>query len=72
MVDVKRRIVRALVLQFGHPRGPLGRLVGWNMATRSSNVARSRWAVDLLDLQPTDRFLEVGCGPGVALAVAAQ
>jgi cyclopropane fatty-acyl-phospholipid synthase-like methyltransferase len=32
----------------------------------SSNVQRS-WAVSLLDLQPGDRILEVGCGPGVAL-----
>ena len=42
------------------------------MAVRSSNVRRSRWAVDLLDLQPTDRLLEVGCGPGVALAHATK
>ena len=40
--------------------------------TDRSNVQRSRWAIDLLDLQPTDRFLEVGCGPGIALAAAAQ
>jgi SAM-dependent methyltransferase len=41
------------------------------MARRPSNVTRSRWAIDLLDLQPTDRMLEVGCGPGVALQAAA-
>ena len=40
------------------------------MSRRSSNVQRSRWAVGLLDLQPTDRMLEVGCGPGVALLAA--
>jgi SAM-dependent methyltransferase len=37
------------------------------MGRRSSNVARSRWAVELLDVQPTDRVIELGCGPGVAI-----
>jgi len=26
--------------------------------------ARIRWAVDLMDVQPTDHILEIGCGPG--------
>jgi trans-aconitate methyltransferase len=25
---------------------------------------RLRWAVDLMDVQPTDQVLEIGCGPG--------
>ena len=25
---------------------------------------RIRWAVDLMDIQPTDHVLEIGCGPG--------
>jgi ubiquinone/menaquinone biosynthesis C-methylase UbiE len=37
------------------------------MATRKSNIARNRWTVGLLDVQPTDVVLEVGCGPGIAL-----
>jgi trans-aconitate methyltransferase len=37
------------------------------MATRSSNVDRNRWAVEQLDVRPTDRVLEVGFGPGVAI-----
>jgi trans-aconitate methyltransferase len=41
------------------------------MGRRSSNVARNRWAVQLLDVQPTDRVIEVGCGPGVAIAALA-
>jgi len=41
------------------------------MARRSSNVARNRWAVQLLDVQPTDRVIELGCGPGVAIAALA-
>lgn len=26
--------------------------------------ARIRWAVDIMDVQPTDHILEIGCGPG--------
>jgi len=70
-VTVRERILGAVVRQFGEPRGVGGRVAGWVMARRPSNVARSRWAIGLLDLQPTDRLLEVGCGPGVALKAAA-
>jgi SAM-dependent methyltransferase len=66
---MKHWFLRRLVRQFGHPRGLVGHAVGWWMAR--SNLERSRWAVDLLSLAPTDRLLEVGCGPGVALAHAA-
>jgi SAM-dependent methyltransferase len=38
------------------------------MAHRSSNVRRNRWVVSLLDVQPSDRILEVGFGPGIAIA----
>jgi len=39
------------------------------MATRQSNLQRNLWTVDLLDLQPDDRVLELGPGPGVTLGV---
>jgi ubiquinone/menaquinone biosynthesis C-methylase UbiE len=57
-----------MVNQFGHPRGIAGRLAGWVMAHRQSNRQRNRWAVSQLDVQPTDRVLEVGFGPGIAIA----
>ena len=64
---IKQRLIRRVAGQFGRPHGPGGRLAGWVMAHRSSNLRRNCWAVSLLDVQPTDRVLEVGFGPGIAV-----
>jgi ubiquinone/menaquinone biosynthesis C-methylase UbiE len=61
----------AIVQQFGKPSGPLGVLAGLVMRVRPSNRLRNSRTLDLLDIQPEDRILEVGFGPGVALARAA-
>lgn len=58
---------RYLISQFGRPRGPVGWLAGWVMAARGSNRLRNRWTVELMDLQPAHRVLELGYGPGLAL-----
>jgi ubiquinone/menaquinone biosynthesis C-methylase UbiE len=68
VVPIKQPVMTAVVRQFGHPRGIPGRLAGWVMAHRSSNRQRNRWVVSLLDVQPTDRVLEIGFGPGLAIA----
>ena len=62
---------RSLFGQFKQPRGMLGRLAGWIMASRPSNRRRNAWTVELLDLGPGDRVLEVGYGPGLALELVA-
>jgi ubiquinone/menaquinone biosynthesis C-methylase UbiE len=38
------------------------------MAHRPSNRQRNRWVVSLLDVKPTDRLLEIGFGPGLAIS----
>jgi ubiquinone/menaquinone biosynthesis C-methylase UbiE len=65
---VKRAVVAAIVGQFGRPQGTAGRVAGWVMAHRQSNRQRNSWVVSLLDVQPTDRVLEIGFGPGLAIA----
>jgi ubiquinone/menaquinone biosynthesis C-methylase UbiE len=67
-VPITQPVMTAVVRQFGHPRGIPGRLAGWVMAHRSSNKQRNHWVVSLLDVQPTDRVLEIGFGPGLAIA----
>ncbi len=59
---------RYIIGQFRRPHGWLGKAAGWTMATRGSNRERNRWTVELMDLGPSDRVLEIGFGPGLALA----
>src|SRR5262245_33058775 len=65
---VWRGIQNAAIRQFGNPRGLAGRVAGWVMANRSSNRQRNSWVVSQLDVQPGERVLEVGFGPGLAVA----
>lgn len=53
--------------QFGKPSGVLGRLAGFIMAKRASNIERNEWGISLLNIQPSDHVLEIGFGPGVAI-----
>jgi ubiquinone/menaquinone biosynthesis C-methylase UbiE len=59
--------MRRVVGQFMRPHGLGGHVAGWVMAHRSSNRRRNSWVVSLLDVQPTDRVLEIGFGPGIAV-----
>jgi ubiquinone/menaquinone biosynthesis C-methylase UbiE len=50
---------------FGRPQGVLGRLGGITMARMNRNLAGR--TIALLDVQPHDRVLEIGFGPGVGI-----
>jgi hypothetical protein len=71
-MTLKQAVIAAIVDQFHRPRGTAGRVAGWQMAHRPSNRRRNRWVVRLLDVQPTDRVLEIGFGPGLAIAERLQ
>ena len=57
--------------QFGRPRGVIGYVADYMMAHRSSNLERNDWALSLLAIKPTDRILEIGFGPGIAIGKSA-
>jgi len=56
--------------QFGMPSGWRGALVGRLMAIKNAEIGRC--AVEALDVGPRDRVLEIGFGPGRAIAEAAR
>jgi SAM-dependent methyltransferase len=58
--------------QFGRPSGFWGAIVGAVMANARSNQERVRWTIEQLELQPNDRVLEIGFGPGYAIAEACK
>lgn len=61
---------RVLMRMFGRPKGILGRLGGIIMAHMNQPCAT--WVIDLLGIQPNDRILEVGFGPGVGIQLLAR
>lgn len=58
------------VSQFGEPRGVRGWLAA-RLVARLTGEA-NRWMVECLQIGRDDRVLDVGCGPGLALAHAAR
>jgi len=60
---------RVLMRAFGRPQGVLGRLGGVIMARMNQEIAAR--AIELLDVQPSDRVLEIGFGPGVGIQLLA-
>ena len=56
--------------QFGNPSGLFGRFIGNGMAKR--NIYHAQWTVSLLDIQPQQRVLEIGFGPGVSTQIVAE
>jgi ubiquinone/menaquinone biosynthesis C-methylase UbiE len=67
-IAVVRALDRDAVGQGHHPRGAAGGVTGWVFAHRPSNRQRNRWVVSLLGVRAADRVLEIGFGPGLAVA----
>lgn len=67
-IAAARLLDRDVVGQGHRPRGAAGSVTGWVFAHRPSNRRRNQWVVGLLAVRPTDRVLEIGYGPGVAIA----
>jgi ubiquinone/menaquinone biosynthesis C-methylase UbiE len=61
---------RVLMRMFGRPQGVLGRLGGVIMARVNRDAASQ--VIGVLDLQPDDRVVEIGFGPGVAIALLTE
>ena len=71
-IAVVRALDRDVIGQGHHPRGAAGSVTGWVFAHRPSNRQRNHWVVSLLRVQPADRVLEIGFGPGLAVAELAR
>src|SRR5262249_55254817 len=59
-----------LMRMFGRPKGFLGRLGGMIMARVNRDAAAQ--VIELLNVRPDDKVLEVGFGPGVAVQLLLQ
>ncbi|SKA10642.1 Methyltransferase domain-containing protein [Enhydrobacter aerosaccus] len=68
-MSLSHRLGHRLGRQLREPRGWAGRLTG--LAMRVVNDECNRLAVEALAIHATDTVLEVGCGPGHGLALAA-
>lgn len=55
-------LFKLLAPQFRHPKGIIGRWVGKQMD--ELNDKQNDWVISLLDIQPTDRILEIGFATG--------
>jgi ubiquinone/menaquinone biosynthesis C-methylase UbiE len=65
-----RMLKSTLMRMFGRPTGTLGKLGGIIMAR--TNAAFASFVISLLDVQPREKVLEVGFGPGVGIQLLAR
>lgn len=64
-------IVDSLLMRmFGRPKGMLGRLGGFILSFTKRDFIQ--WVIRQLDVQPNDKVLEVGFGPGVGIQFLAD
>ena len=68
MTAERARWLTYLDQQHRHPTGIIGQIIGKRMVRQ--HAPETAWSIDLLDIQPTNRVLEIGCGAGQGLAFA--
>jgi ubiquinone/menaquinone biosynthesis C-methylase UbiE len=56
--------------QHQYPSGLVGQFLGERMVRQ--HAPETSWSIGLLDIQPTDRILEIGFGAGRGLALALE
>lgn len=62
----QQSVVNSLLMRmFGRPKGLLGQLGGFILARTKRDF--TQWVIHQLDVQPNDKVLEVGFGPGVSI-----
>jgi ubiquinone/menaquinone biosynthesis C-methylase UbiE len=64
------RIYEIIGAQARKPSGWFGKITGHSMAWEHKPLIK--WATAIMDIQPTDHVLDVGCGSGVAIKLIAQ
>ncbi|NOK62756.1 MAG: hypothetical protein GFH27_549305n178 [Chloroflexi bacterium AL-W] len=68
MTDLCTKWTAYLDQQHRYPTGLIGQLIGKRMLRQ--HAPETTWSMELLDLQPNDRVLEIGFGAGQGLELA--
>ncbi|TKS59245.1 MAG: hypothetical protein EWM72_02257 [Nitrospira sp.] len=55
------RLWHSIAQQFRQPSGCFGQVAGFLFRMNREGID---WTIDLIEIQPTDHVLEIGCGPG--------
>ena len=69
-MKVKQHLAAIWNQQYRSPSGMVGWLAGERMVRQ--HRPETAWTLNLLEIQPTDTVLEVGCGAGQAIKLAAE
>jgi len=69
-MQMKRRLEDLWNRQYRSPHGLMGWLAGERMVRQHG--PETAWTLSLLEIEPTDTVLEVGCGAGQGIKLAAE